>query len=83
MAWQAARRMRILFGVASLLVVLAVVGFVASRQLKTLRVPVTAQAASGATVVNQREQAHQLQEQVQRDLNKALEQGARKIDPEQ
>ncbi|HET7794167.1 MAG TPA: hypothetical protein VFL64_12360 [Rhizobacter sp.] len=75
--------MRILFGVASLLVVLAVVGFAASRQLKTLSAPASPQAASGSTVVSQREQARQLQEQVQRDLNKALEQGARKIDPEQ
>ena len=75
--------MRILFGVASMLVVLAAVGLLASRQLKTLSAPAPAQAASGPTVMSQREQARQLQEQVQRDLNKALEQGARKIDPEQ
>ena len=77
--------MRAVFGVVSLLVVLAVVGLLASRQLKsvsggvaTALVPALPGAASvppGATV---REQSQQLQKQVADDIAKAMAQGARK-----
>ena len=74
--------MRALFGVVSLLVVLAAVGLLAARQLK-VAVPVLPPAVSAppesapmpaaATV---REQSQQLQDRVKSDIGKALEQGA-------
>jgi hypothetical protein len=74
--------MRGVFGMVSLLVVLAIVGLVASRQLKgvnvgTALVPglAAASAAPGATV---REQSQQIQKQVADDIAKAMAQGARK-----
>ena len=69
--------MRALFGVVSLLVVLAAVGLLVARQLK-VGVPVLPLAASApmpaaATV---REQTQQLQERVKNDIGNALEHGA-------
>jgi uncharacterized protein (DUF697 family) len=73
---------RAIFGVVSLLVVLAIVGFVASRQFKAVApLPAT---ASGVTAVapaeagsaSAREQAQQLQQKVREDVAKALEQAA-------
>ena len=77
--------MRILFSVVSLLVVVAIVGVMASRQLKAVATPSVAMPAASATspAATPREQSRQLQEQIQRDINQALEQGARKADPEQ
>ena len=77
--------MRILFSVVSLLVVVAIVGLIASRQLKAVATPsVAASPASGAApAANPREQSRQMQEQIQRDINEALQQGVRKADPEQ
>lgn len=70
--------MKALFGVVSLLVVLAVVALLASRTMKApmLAVPVAASAPE-ATV---RQQAVQVQEQVRQDLNQALEDAARRTE---
>ena len=67
-----------MFGIASLLVALAVVGLLASKQLRSARV---APVAAGASMPvgaggNAREQAQQVQDKVVSDLNKAMEQGA-------
>ena len=75
-----------IFGVVSLLVVLAIVGLVLSKQLKATRQgalgAATATAAGGgasapATVADQ---SRQIQKQVQADVVKALEQGAARKD---
>ena len=67
--------MRAVFSVVGLLVVLAIVGLVAKRQLQAAGqgVVAVAPAASGGNVV---EQSRQLQQQVKSDVTKALEQGA-------
>ena len=81
--------MKALFGVLSLLVVLAVVGLLAARQLRpavpvvpaaVADVPASAPPVAGLTAA---EQARQIQDQVRDDLNHALEQGARRADPDQ
>ena len=74
--------MRAIFGVASLLVVVAIVSFVAGKQLRAVRqVPATSTGAMAASTANAgsanaRDQAQQLQQQVGDDVAKALEQGA-------
>ena len=74
--------MRALFGVVSLLVVLAAVGLLAARQLKVgvPLLPLAATAASDSAPMpasgTVREQSQQLQERVKSDIGKALEQGA-------
>ena len=74
--------MKAIFGVVSLLIVLAIGGVVMTKQLKAVgQVPV---AAAGDAVVpgggvasgNAREQSQQLQQKVRDDVAKALEQGA-------
>ena len=74
--------MRALFGVVSLLVVLAAVGLLVARQLK-VGVPVLPLAASAASdsapmpaAATVREQTQQLQERVKNDIGNALEHGA-------
>ena len=69
--------MKAMFGVVSLLIALAIVGFLAARQLRT-----TAPSAASGTV---REQSQQIQQKVKDDVAKALQQGAalRKDTPEQ
>jgi hypothetical protein len=82
--------MRALFGVASLLVVLAVVVVLAKQQLKAVKAlpsptaAVPGEAGTG-TAPSVREQAKNLQRQVQQDVQSALQQGAaaRASDPEQ
>ena len=64
--------MKAMFGVVSLLVALAIVGFVAARQLKTAAPPALSGAASGTV----REQSQQIQQKVKDDVAKALQQGA-------
>ena len=70
--------MRAVFGVLSLLVALAIVGVLVSRQLKATEVStatltgVPADAASASV----RQQSQQIQQKVQNDITKALEQGA-------
>ena len=72
--------MRAVFGVVSLLVVLALVGMLASRQLQATRAPLAAipgaDAASMPAASNARDQARQVQQQVNAEVAKALEQGA-------
>jgi hypothetical protein len=63
--------MKAMFGVVSLLVALAIVGFVAARQLKTAAPPALSGAASGTV----REQSQQIQQKVKDDVAKALQQG--------
>ena len=82
--------MRAIFGVVSLLVVVAIVGLLASRQLKAVSSSVSSAAvqmtpggASGpngaaAPTGTVREQSQQLQQKVANEVVKALEQGARK-----
>ncbi len=69
--------MRAVLGVVSLLVVLAIVGVVAKKQLQATGqvVRTVAPAASGANVA---ERSRQVQQQFKADLGKVLEQGARK-----
>jgi predicted lipid-binding transport protein (Tim44 family) len=74
--------MRAIFGVISLLILVAIVGFVAGRQLKAIRqVPATApgsvaMAPATAGSANAADPAQQLQQKVRDDLAKALAQGA-------
>ena len=80
--------MRAVFGLVSLLVVLALVGLLASKQLKgsalsAMPPGVAASAPNGMTQpsaapTTAREQSQRIQEQVRGDVTKALEQGARK-----
>ena len=76
--------MKALLGVVSLLVVLAIVGLVASRQLKALGhagaastpnadLPAAPQMSGRGSV---REQARQLEDKVANDVAKAMAQGA-------
>jgi hypothetical protein len=79
--------MRAIFGVVSLLVMVAIVGLLASRQLKTVNSSVSSAAAqaapagaSGAPALagTVPEQSRQVQQQFVNDVTKAMEQGARK-----
>jgi len=75
--------MKALFGGVSLLVVLALVGVLASRQFKAtaqVATPTTNNAATPSTV---KQQSAQVQEQVRNDIAKAVEQSTRKIDADQ
>ena len=72
--------MKGLFGLVSLLSALAIVGFVAVKQLRSVghvsvepSAGVNAASPGGATV---REQSQRLQDKVRGDVAKALEQGA-------
>jgi hypothetical protein len=70
--------MKALFGVASLLLVLAVVGVLASRQLGALRPTPTSSASDSATAAPPANQV----EKFRTDVVKALDQGARKDEPQ-
>src|SRR5438105_3492437 len=78
--------MRVMFSVVSLLVVLAIVGLLASRQLKAVNgavggaLPVTTSSTAQPAATNVREQSQQLQQRVTTDITKALEQGAARND---
>ncbi len=81
--------MKALFGVVSLLVVLAIVGMLALKQLGAAKHPTGATATAagtgaGSAVGTPLQQSQQLQKQVANDVAKALEQGAaaRKEDAE-
>ncbi|HEY0818783.1 MAG TPA: hypothetical protein VGD46_08405 [Rhizobacter sp.] len=69
--------MKAVFGVVSLLVVLAVVALMASRAAKS---PVPAPGAASAPEATARQQAVQIHEQVRQDMNKALEESTRRIE---
>ena len=80
--------MKAVFGVVSLLIALAIVGFLAARQLKTAAPSATsgstAAAAAPAGVAlpdvsasgTVREQSQQIQQKVKDDVAKAMQQGA-------
>jgi len=70
--------MKALFGAVSLLVVLAVVGMIATRQLKAVAPAAASPSASEAAPTTVHERSIQIQEKVRSDVNRALEQGARK-----
>jgi hypothetical protein len=67
--------MRVVFSVVGLLVVLAIVGVLARKQLRAVdsSIATVAPAASAGTVA---EQSRQLQQQLKSDVARALEQGA-------
>jgi hypothetical protein len=76
--------MKAIFGMVSLLIALAIVGFLAARQLKvapSVAPGASAAAAAGlstsgiATTGTVREQSQQIQQKVKDDVSKALEQG--------
>lgn len=88
--------MKAMFGMVSLLIALAIVGFLAARQLKTAAPSATsgttAAAATAGVVLPDisasgtlREQSQQIQQKVKDDVAKALQQGAaqRKDVPDQ
>lgn len=78
--------MKAILGVVSLLVALAIVGFVATRQLKAVGhiAGAAPSAGTGASTPPQQmsggapasEQAHQIETQVANDIAKAMQQGA-------
>ncbi|HUG21395.1 hypothetical protein [Piscinibacter sp.] len=74
--------MRALFGVVSLLLALAVVGVVATKQLRAVNPSASAPSAddnSAAAVqpaANVREQSQQMQQRAKDDVTRALQQGA-------
>jgi hypothetical protein len=82
--------MRALFGVVSLLVVLAIVGVLAMKQTKAVNSSVgnalppaqsgTESGALPAAASTPRAQSEQLQQRVKTDVQKALEQGAARSD---
>ncbi len=67
--------MRILFNLAGLLIVLAVVAWLAKTQLKAV-VPTAPPPVAGAAAPTVREQSQQMQQQVKQGIERALEQGA-------
>jgi len=72
--------MRLLWGVISLLVVLAAVGVIARKQLETVRVGAPAEvAASGVGTSAQQSQA--LQRKVRDDMNKLMQQAPTRGEP--
>lgn len=71
--------MRVVFGVLSLLVALAIVGIVAKKQLQAVG-SIPNQTGAGSTTAGPaastvRAQSQQMQQQVLNDVNKALQQG--------
>lgn len=69
--------MRIIFSALGLLIVVAIVGMLAKRELQAARVIVPVDGAASATVLagTPAQQSRQLQRQVTDDINKALQQG--------
>ena len=75
--------MKALFGVVSLLIALALVGVLASRQLKATTQAAVPSAGNAATPSTVKQQSTQVQEQVRNDIAKAVEQNTRKLDVDQ
>lgn len=67
--------MRMLFSVASLLVVVLVVLWLAKSQLRAVA-PAAAPASLGAPAATVPEQSRQIQQQMKQGVERALEQGA-------
>jgi len=74
--------MRMIFGVLGLLVVLAIVGTIARKQLQAVKaLPGTAPTAAAASAPgNVAQQSRDLQNQVKQDVNALLQQGASRPD---
>ncbi len=74
--------MRAVFGLAGLLVVMAIIGVLMKQNLGATRSSTAPAASSGVAVPavdatkNVREQSQQIQNQVRDDLNQALQQGS-------
>jgi F0F1-type ATP synthase membrane subunit b/b' len=69
--------MRMIFGLLSLLLALAIVGYVVKTQLKAVTVaPVTEVPATEAPAATPAQQSQQIQRQVQDDIARAMQQGA-------
>ncbi len=69
--------MRGVFGFLGLVLVLAVVGVLVRKQLSVVAVPTATTATPGETAVapgNAAEQSRRIQEQIKKDLEKALQQ---------
>ena len=75
--------MRAIFSIVSLLVVLAIVGVLAKRQLQGTGQVVGAAAPAASGAANVVEQSRQMQQQIKSDVGKLLEQGARKDEADQ
>lgn len=69
--------MRVIFSVLGLLVVVAIVGLLAKREMQAVRVVVPAEGAASAVQLGgtPAQQSRQLQREVADDINKALQQG--------
>lgn len=66
--------MRIAFGVLGLVLVLAIIGSLAKRQLQAVHVPAVAGASAPALSGTPAEQSRQLQDKVASDVNKLMKQ---------
>lgn len=75
--------MRILFSLAGLLIVLAIVMWLAKSQLKAVTPMVAPPPSSGAAAPTVPEQSRQMQRQIQQDIGRALEQGAQRASESQ
>ena len=74
--------MRMAFGVLSLLIVVAIVGMLAKKQLQAVQVPADSAASMPALSGTPAQQSQQLQRKVADDIGKALEQGMRRNESE-
>ena len=68
--------MRALFSLVGLLVVVAVIGLMAKKQLQAVAPAIVPLAPATGTAPTVQEQSRAAQRQVQQDVNRALEQGA-------
>jgi apolipoprotein N-acyltransferase len=75
--------MKALFGGVSLLIALALVGVLASRQFKATAQVTTPTSSNATTPSTVKQQSTLVQEQVRNDIAKAVEQSTRKIDADQ
>ena len=79
--------MRLVWGVLSLLLVLGIVGFLAKKQLPTVRSALTAEVAGAASMPSlsgtPAQQSLQLQDKLRQDMNKAMEQAPARVDAAQ
>ncbi len=74
--------MRVIVSVVGLLVVVAIVGMLAKKQLQAVQPLASGAASVPAPSGTPAQQSRQLQRQVGDDVNKALEQGARRNEDE-
>ena len=68
--------MRALFGLVSLVVVLAVIAMVTKKQLQAVAPAVVPPPTAGTPAPTVPEQSRAAQRKIQQDVNRALEQGA-------